>query len=146
MAATVSLEAWLFSFLCGSPELAALIGTRIYENIAPQNATYPAVVYTIITGGGDYTMSDATNQRTNLVQVSAWATSGTSRRAVADAVESRLSGLRGEHNGKAIQSVFLENETDVFELSPGNESLRLFGRHMDFEITHEINAQTRLTE
>lgn len=138
-----SLEAWLFTFLTTDEAVAEIVGTRVYEEVVPQGAAYPAITYTTIGGERGYTLNNTNRQAINRVQVSVWAQDGIGRRRLADAVAARLDGYRGTLNGKTVQSVFLDGELNVYEKSPGNEAQRLFGKHFDFEITHEIETTDR---
>ncbi len=42
---TLVAEQWLYTVLSTDSQLAAVVGTRIYAYIAPENATFPYVVY-----------------------------------------------------------------------------------------------------
>lgn len=41
----LAAAAWLYSKLAADSALTAVVSTRIYNEVAPQNATYPLVVY-----------------------------------------------------------------------------------------------------
>lgn len=41
---------WLFATLSASADLAALVGGRIYDSLAPQDASLPYVVYNFVAG------------------------------------------------------------------------------------------------
>lgn len=43
-------EKWLYGELAADAAVAALVGTRIYTGMAPHNATYPFVVFSLIDG------------------------------------------------------------------------------------------------
>lgn len=43
-------EKWLYGELAADAAVAALVGTRIYTGMAPNNATYPFVVFSLIDG------------------------------------------------------------------------------------------------
>lgn len=45
MAETLVAEQWLYTVLSGDTALAAVVGTRIYADVAPAGATFPYVVY-----------------------------------------------------------------------------------------------------
>ena len=69
------------------------------------------------------------------MQINCYATSGVKRRQLADAVRKAMNGLK-ENSTKEIQDCWLENEINREEPMPGNEAQRLYGRILDFEITH----------
>lgn len=131
-----SLEAWLFSFLCADASVAEFVGTRIYEGIVPQDESYPAISYSVISASRESDSLDGVDgQVTNRLQINCYATSGVKRRQLADAVREAMNGLK-ENDTKDIQDCWLENEINREEPMPGNEAQRLYGRILDFEITH----------
>jgi len=131
-----TLEAWLFAFLCADSSVAAIAGTRIYEGIVPQGESYPAISYSVIGGNREAESLDGVDgQVSNRLQINCYATSGVKRRQLADAVRKVMNGLK-EDDTKEIQDCWLENEFNREEPMPGNEAQRLYGRILDFEITH----------
>jgi hypothetical protein len=42
-------DSWLYSTLLATPEVAALVSTRIYSEIAPPKATFPYLIFTMVT-------------------------------------------------------------------------------------------------
>ena len=138
----MTIEAWLVDYLTSDATVRGIVGTRIFEEIVPNDQIYPAITYTII--GGDkeaMSMLNPNGQITNRMQVSVWATTGVARRTLADAVSLRMDGYRGNWKGKEIQGVFPEGEINAFEPAATNETQRLYGKHLDFEITHVVNVQ-----
>ena len=57
----MSVETDFFTAVTGDATIAAIIGTRLYPAIAPDNATFPAMVYSVISqvpnGSGGCTIS-----------------------------------------------------------------------------------------
>ena len=79
------IQRYLFEALGGYAGVSALIGTRIYPDVAPQGVARPFVVWQEIFTqqqnnlGGSVETSGLTNY---LIQVTCWATSGTLAREV----------------------------------------------------------------
>lgn len=133
----MSLEAAFVAHVGSCERLTALVGTRVYEEVAEQDAAMPYIVYQII--GGDrpsYSFDGANGQVENRLQVNLWAASGVKRRALADTFRNALDGFRGTWAGTEIQSVFVEDEGTAFEASAGNEQSRSWGWRFDLLITH----------
>lgn len=133
---STSIEEWLYKTLSNNGGVTALVGDRIYEGVVPQEQAYPAISFNEIDEISSYTLTDTVRQVESRVQVSVWATSGVERRQVSEAVKYALDGYRGRSHGKAVQSCFILNNVNVTDLSPGNEPRKLYGKHIDFEITH----------
>lgn len=85
---TLMAEQALYARLTGHAGLSALIGTRLYPNVAPQNATMPYGVYQRISGPRDYHLGGSSRFLQALIQVS-WV-GGTYASAKACAEQARL--------------------------------------------------------
>jgi hypothetical protein len=130
----MTLEQALFSYLGNYAGLKALVSTRIYPIIMPQNPTLPAVTYQKISGVVDYVM-DGTSIKRPRIQVDAWAKSYGAVRGVAEQVKAaldRYTGTMGGTGGVEIIGTWIENETDLFEPDTG-----LYRVSLDFRFEHE---------
>lgn len=65
---TARAYAWLYSTLTGDATLQALVGTRVYRDVAPAAASYPLVVFSL-QAGTDLMVVGATRVWSNLVCV-----------------------------------------------------------------------------
>lgn len=138
----MTIQTFIFGFLAADAGVAAIVGTRVYESIVPQNVTYPAISYSVISGTREAASLDGPDgQVTNSIQINCWATTGVVRAALGDAVRLALDGRKLTFGSKEIQESWLESELNRDEPSPGNEGQRLYGRILDFEITHVETAR-----
>lgn len=86
----MSAETELYAALSAASGLVALVGTRIYPDILPEEHQFPAVVYTrtgtqpVLTVHGG-SVGDFTD-----LQINAWAKTRTAAAAVADQIEAAL--------------------------------------------------------
>lgn len=139
----MSLETAFFGYVSTHERLAALVGTRVYEEIAPQDAPVPHLVYQIIGGNRPaYSLQGANGQVENRLEVRCYAANGVARRALADTFRQAIDGFRGSWSGTEIQSVFIDDEGSAFEASPGNEASRVWGWRFDLLITHVETVPT----
>jgi hypothetical protein len=53
VAETARTRSWVYQLLTGDATLAPLVGTRVYNGIAPAGATFPYVVMQLLSGGND---------------------------------------------------------------------------------------------
>lgn len=100
--------------------LSALVGTRIYAVKLPQNVTYPAVTFQVISGlPRTHLMGSDDALAAPRVQVSAWDTSLTDAIAVADQIKAALqdyTGTMGGDGGVTVQRIFIESEQiDIYD-------------------------------
>ena len=105
----------LYTRLTAFAGLAALIGTRAYPSIMPQGAALPALTFNrigadaVTAGGNPIALTRAR------VEVSAWAESYDTMRAVAAQVRLALERTRATVAGVELHDVYLENELELYE-------------------------------
>ena len=111
----MSLEAGLYTLLSGTAGVAALVGTRIYPVVAPQNATLRRITYFRVTDTPGYVFSTAAPKTGEpLFQVSCWGASYASAKAVAEAVKAVLGAYTsGTVGGVSVLAMYLEDERDL---------------------------------
>lgn len=91
----MGIEAELFEVLTEAAAVAALVGTRVYPMILPQNPTLPAVVYQEIRTEARAAADGDTGQRESRFQLTWWATSYAAVKSGKAALVGLLSGYRG---------------------------------------------------
>lgn len=107
----------------------ALIGTRAWFLLLPQNPTLPAVTVQQVSGTRHSAMGDDVGIAEGRMQVESWATTRTGVRALAEQVRDALQRFRGTVSGTVINAVFLDAEMDVYE--PGVTFWRV---HQDYRV------------
>ena len=110
-----SIDTALYTRLGGFAGLTALVSTRIYPPPVPQNATYPCVSYSQVSGVRDYVMGNQSGLVQSRYQLDSWATTSTGARAVAEQVRLALSNYAGTSDTIVIDYVLMESETRIFE-------------------------------
>lgn len=128
----MSIEESLFTRLSTHAGLSALVSARIYPLILPQKPTLPAVTYTRVSGERVSAMGADTVIARPRFQVSCFASTYASARAVAAQVRAALQRWRGTVGGVVIQDSFIESEIDLYE-----DDTKLYHTALDFEIIHE---------
>ena len=111
----------LYSKLSGTTDLTALVSTRIYPRVAPQNAAFPYVIFFQVSNPGMHAMGNDPNIQAPRWQVSSWADSYSSVRSVAKQVKAALkdyTGTMGGSSGIEVQRIFYENEVDMVDIDP----------------------------
>lgn len=115
----MTLEEALYYQLANTSGITDLTSTRIYPVKMPQNVTYPAITFQLVSGVGRiHTMnSDTGNPAAPRFQVSSWGSTLSSTKAVANAVQTALqdvSGVMGGGGGVTVQRIFTESEQIQF--------------------------------
>lgn len=110
----MSAGARIYTRLTTHSGTAALVGTRVYPVIAPQNAQYPCIVYQRISG----TEQMGTTQiREARYQLSCWGETFASAQAVATQVRVALEewSIYGGGGGVFVRMARIVNEGDDYE-------------------------------
>lgn len=118
----------LRTILLADPDVAALIGTRVYPGVLPQNPTMPAVTYTVVSGVSGVTTDGPDRLANPRVQVDCWGGDYIEMYNTFKAVRNRLLG----YSGLNIQGIFLVGRRDLYD----NEA-QLYRRSGDFQVWHE---------
>jgi hypothetical protein len=116
-----------------------LINDRFEQDVLTQNSTLPAVVYQLIDGIADYTMSEALIQMNTRVQFTIVAESPKSRTQVYKVLknllkdyEGTMGGVEGVSVGVVVDSVMLQNRIDTYD-----DETQKFIRIVDFVFNHQ---------
>lgn len=135
-----SLEAAFFAYITAQSTVTDLVGTRVYQDLMPQKAAYPAIVYSLIGEARDdgYSFGSTVNGQVEArLQVASWATTSVAAREVHDAVRRLVNGYKGTWGENTIQSVFIDSTESAVDVEPGNDAARLFGYRSDLLVTFE---------
>lgn len=120
----MALSTVIFARLSTYPAVSAIVGTRVYPVGLPQNATFPAITYTIeqeqgSEGGGHIEQMG--------VRVSCWAVTYTAAEALSVAVKAALRGYSNKAATPALISMDDDNMFDVYY-----PETQLYGRVLEF--------------
>ncbi len=121
--------------------LGALIGDRLYPNELPQDATFPAMTYRMISGPRAKNMDGNVGTTRFRFQFDCFATTSSGAVALREALRKTLDGFPVEqgHSGLIpisppvrIHGAFADNENDSAEPSLEQAGPRLKRKSMDF--------------
>lgn len=105
----MAVEQDIYAFLIANSGVAALVGTRIYPLMIPQDADLPAVAYRRIDTPRHYSHDGYSGLARPRFQFDCVGSSYSSARALAAAVRVAFQGWRALHRGVAMT----QNEMDV---------------------------------
>lgn len=126
----MTVEADIFSRLSGYTTLAALIGTRVYPSLLPQNATYPAVSYRRVSSERPPVMGDDTGIVRARFQFDVWATSYSGMIAVKELVREAMQRYSGTATVTILET-FILMDMDLYE-----DDTRIHHGVIDVEINY----------
>ena len=116
-----SPEAVLLRALVASPEVARLMGRRIYAVMAPQSATYPFATYRRSSIDREQTLAGPMGVPRVSIECQVYGGTYEQAREAADAVRETLDGYRGSALGCTVSLASLESESDDFVTLQGGD-------------------------
>jgi len=112
----------LVDFLEESATVSSLVSDRIYPQILPQAATFPAITYNQVSGVRVSNLSEGpAGKCRRRITINLWAETELAAYALADAVRQSLNGYDGSMGatGTVVGSTRLDNEFATFEQDAG---------------------------
>jgi uncharacterized protein DUF3168 len=131
------IEAAVFSLLTGRAELAALVGDRVYPEVAPPNCGVPFITYQRLNGDRTRSLSGPSGLAESTIQIDAYALTYATAHLVGDLIRKTLDGYRGVVPGvpgdTRIGSAVLKDDRDLYDDSVQPALYRLSA---DFAFMH----------
>lgn len=119
-----ALEPKIVTLLAGNAGISALVSTRIYPVLIPQDGTLPAVTYQRVSGGQINSTDGFTALENPRIQIDCMATTYAGAKAVAAAVFSAM-------EGSTTFDALLISDTDIYE-----DEVECYRVSMDFSVWH----------
>jgi hypothetical protein len=132
----------LRSFLLADAAIStAVAGARVYSARLPQGQRLASIVYTRVSGIGDYHMQGASGLGRPRFQIDAWAPLQDDATALANLVKDRIDGFRGvmadDASPPAVTPVTVQGAFQVDEREDYDATVELHRVSRDFEIWFE---------
>ncbi len=113
----MSIESVLYDRLTGYAGLSALISTRLYPNVAPQNVTVPFVTFRRVSAVRDSAFGADAGSVTARFQFDMYATTYSGVRAIAEQLRGALQRWTTT-SGITVEDTFIVNELETFDAEP----------------------------
>lgn len=105
----------LFSHLSGHAGLAALVDSRVYPIVAPQDPERPYLTYQLISRESEPTHDGPSGLDNPRLQIDTWASTYVEAGQVAKQVRAAMDGFVGTVGDVEFQASFLDEERDLYE-------------------------------
>lgn len=130
----------LFAFLAADASIAAAVTEgsikHVYPIALPPGVKKPAIVYTKVSGEGDYTMAGPSGYARPRYQIDAWAPSIPAAASLANFIKDALDGFTGAMgsgvNSFFVQGIFLAGEREDYD-----DKVEMYRVSRDYFIHHE---------
>jgi len=123
----VHTELWTYL----QSQISGTVGTRLYPLHLPQQPTYPAATYQVVTAMSVANIADLSDLKEWRLQVDAWAESYSECNALAVSIRNALDGYQGAAGTAQIQVSLLANWMETYE-----DGLSVYRVSQDFELTY----------
>lgn len=128
----MSWQSDLYDALIADGTVSGLVGTRVFPDVAPGNATVPYIVYQHISETGETPFSGGRGVTFPLVQISCWDDGKAGAVALASAVSGAVEGVNLP--GSANASMGFVNQQ-----STRDQQTKLYGEQIDFRVSANPN-------
>lgn len=127
---TVRDDAWT-QLTAGTTALTALISTRVYRDLVPQNPTYPCIAYRKLSRTGIDNLDAPGSLARTTIEVACFASDAGTAETVAEAVRANMNGWRSSTGTVDVQDSRLLSELDLYD-----EGTQTHQVSLDFEVWH----------
>ncbi len=128
----MSIEAGLRTHLLADGPVAALVVARVYPLKLPQDPTYPALTYEILSTTPYRGLSGDHDKEVIRARIHCWAETFSGAIDLATKVRTAVADFSGTMGTVTVSSVKFETWNDIYEDVP-----EVYRRVADFMITHE---------
>lgn len=124
-AETYGVDTWLYQTLTGGTALTALVGTRVYNEVVPQNAEYPYVVFNYVGGSDSVGVNQAriftrgTWNVKGVDQLEPPLTSAERVAAIAEAIDGLLQKASGTVTGTRVYACSRQSQFRLTDVQDG---------------------------
>jgi hypothetical protein len=132
------IEPAIYALLTETPGVAALVGTRVYPVVLPQNPTMPAITYQRTSAQRTRSTLGPSGLTRSGFQIDCWSASYLNAKSLCAAVRAAIDGYRetvtgpGVTEGNRMGAVMVEGDRDFREESPS-----LYRVSIDITVWHE---------
>lgn len=111
--------------------VAALVSTRVYPVLLPQNPTYPAITYQRISGPRVPIYDGPSTMAAPRFQIDSWSETYAGAKALAEAVREAMDCFHGTMSPVTVGVCEIITETDLYD-----DEARVFRVLQDYRILH----------
>jgi len=127
----------IYYILVNDTDVSALVGTRIFPNVAPQTTTLPFIIYDVTGVSPNDTKEGPSTLDTNDVMISCYSETYSEASDLAQKIRVAMDRINeGLYNDETIQSSQFQSYNDIFDDTSGDAGI--YRKALDFEI-RQIN-------
>lgn len=124
------------TLLVAQPSITALISDRVWPDVLPQDAVFPAATYQIIAIEHLGKLTGPTGLVTTTLQIDAWAKTRLAANEVANEIRSELNRFRGIAGAETVRDIFADTGRTDYEPPEDGSDNGLYRLSRDYRIWH----------
>ena len=122
----------IYEILSNNTDVAALVDTRIYPNVAKIKTIFPFIIYDVTGDAPDDTKDGVSTLDVNSIMVSGYSKTYSEAADLALKIRTALDRNSGTFTGVEIQSIQYQGYNDLFDDDSGDEGI--YRKALDFKI------------
>lgn len=138
----MSLESDLHNFIETDSEISALIGGRVYPQVAPTGAATPYVVIDVVAGNPEYHAGGEAGVSTTEWDIDIFADTYAETISVKEKLRDQLSGKKGAVGSSNLRSVMVTEDRDLDQISEFGQQYTKFARRLGLTIAYAQTVST----
>ena len=130
----------IYSLLANNTSITDLVGTKIYKNVREQKAGLPAITYQVISGVRGHDLTGPNGLVEGRIQINCFSDSANDPLGaveLAAVVRATLNGHRGGAAGVHIETMLLDDQSDLPYIDPEDEAQNVEAEMMDFYVLYK---------
>ena len=131
------LQDAIYDLLDNDATLTSRIGSRIYPMVAPQDETYPYIVYQTISDQTSEVVEGASGTANGRVQIASWALTYREAHQLDEEVRAAVQGYRGTNAGVFIASILPGSGRDTMQMFGDGRERAVFGVQRDLSVWYD---------
>lgn len=136
----MTVEEYVSGLLTSTPNVADLIGTRVFPSQAPESSDFPLVIYQEADRKTVMTHSGPVDLDSYVMDLACVGSDYASVKSLAKQVRKALNGRRGEDKGFALLGVFDQTESDEHEVPEHADERGIFSVSMSLNLWFRPDA------
>lgn len=109
------IEHFIYQLLTNDAGVSALVGTKVYPTLLPQNPVFPCVGYAVEPTAENITFDgQGTNQAAN-IEIDCWAALHADALALGEAVNAAIKNYSGTLAGVQVDAIYIDSALTFFE-------------------------------
>lgn len=130
----MSLESGLVALITGDAGVSALMSTRLYPDVIPQDVTMPAGHYRLTVNRVAMAHDNPAGVEFSTVRVTIFDTLRASVITLRDIIKTAVSGYKGTSGGETFDAVFYQEGANSFDVESG-----LYSAAFDLRVTRRVS-------